>query len=239
MRPVALYWYLLTPESTWGYIWKVTVMTVTVLVISGLIEISFGYNIAGKAAIYGLVGVFLIAPSLALAMRMIQRLHEMQEKLTELAMTDVLTGLGNRRAFMEAATEREVGTVILLDLDHFKRINDTYGHDVGDRVLEAVGEFLRANLRDNDIAARFGGEEFVIYLDGAEPEHTQKIAERLVQGFEFTDGVQSLGVTMSAGIAPFLTPPGLAVSLNQADKVMYEAKAAGRARFRIWNEAGS
>jgi diguanylate cyclase (GGDEF)-like protein len=156
------------------------------------------------------------------------------------ANNDSLTGLPNKRASedtfkrMIAQAHRSVATlaVMMLDLDHFKRINDRFGHGKGDEVLAAVGAALQECLRDSDFAGRFGGEEFLILLPDTDVEGASRFAERLREsiGSITVTGVES-EITASLGIAELIehggTPQGL---LREADRALYAAKAAGRDR---------
>lgn len=162
--------------------------------------------------------------------------------------TDFLTGLPNRRAFFEAADAemaraRRHGfglVLMLLDVDHFKRINDTLGHAAGDQALAAVSAMLRQSMRQGDLAARLGGEEFVALLSHCEPEDGWRFAERLREGIaqqviEVNGGGASLSLTVSIGLsAP--APDGsstLDTLMAQADGAMYQAKQAGRNRTQL------
>ena len=162
---------------------------------------------------------------------------------------DALTKLPNRRNFIRAS-ERAVAharqgggelAVLAVDLDHFKRVNDTWGHAAGDRVLEVVAERIRAALRDRDFPARVGGEEFAVILQGATSRHAHSIAERIrcaVAGTPIAlgDG-QSIRVTMSIGIATYrYGEPDLAAAQARADKALYYAKASGRNRVAADDE---
>ncbi len=145
---------------------------------------------------------------------------------------DPLTGLLNRRGFERALAERgglrTRGALLMLDLDHFKSVNDDHGHDVGDHVLRDVAALLRDQMRRPDIAARFGGEEFVIYLAGTGREPTLRVAERLRMAVEDRIAVAGRSQTASFGVAAW--PPGAPFLevLKRADAAVYEAKAHGR-----------
>jgi diguanylate cyclase (GGDEF)-like protein len=160
-----------------------------------------------------------------------------------LSMRDPLTGLWNRRYLEETMTRelpraRRTNTgigAIILDLDHFKNLNDTFGHDAGDFVLAQVAELLRHATRGSDIACRFGGEEFGVILPGASLEHTRNKAEAIRGAFagmslQF-EGAPLGSITLSAGVAAL--PPGKqdwAQVMRMADKALYTAKQAGRNR---------
>lgn len=169
-------------------------------------------------------------------------LEEALRQVTHLARTDPLTGLLNRRAFTEHAQValtsakrhgRHTG-VVMCDLDHFKSLNDTYGHQAGDVVLVATANAIRTCVRESDILARFGGEEFIILLTETTPERVRDVGERYrtaVRDLPITDLVPSKQTpqTVSVGIALF---PGHAASLDEliraADDALYKAKDAGR-----------
>lgn len=180
---------------------------------------------------------------IALDMSVVRNLHN---QLESLAVTDALTGLINRRGFylaMESALSRSKRSgrcmaVLYLDLDGFKRINDSLGHDAGDQVLRRVGEQLKLSLRPYDTLARMGGDEFTVLIDGlGHPEDAARIAEKLIEqvsvrhsqdGVDFTLGA-SVGIACFPGCGQ--TVDGL---LRAADMAMYEAKRAGRQQYRFF-----
>jgi len=164
-----------------------------------------------------------------------------REELRLLAIRDPLTGLFNRR-YMEESLERELHraarndlslAAIMIDLDHFKGFNDTWGHDAGDAVLREVGTLLKECGRGEDIACRYGGEEFTLILTSAGPEVACLRAEQFRQAARSLDvqhGGRSLGgITVSAGVAAFPEHGFTAAEiLRAADKALYQAKARGR-----------
>jgi diguanylate cyclase (GGDEF)-like protein len=165
-----------------------------------------------------------------------------KEKQTELAVRDGLTGLYNRRAFGEllgqavAREDRQGGRfgLLILDLDHFKKLNDTYGHPAGDAALKGAAEVLRRHLRKGDQAARYGGEEFVAILPGTDQAGAAHLAERVREAVEKNrlvfEGAR-LSLTASFGLAVWpldgKEPDEL---LASADRALYAAKEAGRNR---------
>ncbi|MDR1795991.1 MAG: diguanylate cyclase [Clostridiales Family XIII bacterium] len=168
-------------------------------------------------------------------------------QLENQAYTDGLTGLYNRRYLMDHALKeldrarrmRTPSSLIILDLDHFKKINDTYGHAAGDEVLRYVGRSLCASVRAYDIVARYGGEEFVLFLANAGPEVAAMLAERVRQKIEaghcaLPDG-ERIPVTCSLGVA---CAPDESVHLEdliqRADEALYRAKTTGRNRVCMW-----
>jgi two-component system, cell cycle response regulator len=173
------------------------------------------------------------------------------EESRRLATVDALTGLHNRRAFIEHA-RREVGrsqrhcdplSMLLLDVDHFKSVNDTHGHAAGDRVLAAVGRMLSETNRRHDVSARWGGEEFVLLLSSTDAEGAAIVAERVraaVEGLSIkTDAGELVRITASIGASTLLPTETLDALVDRADRAMYAAKTAGRNRVRIADAAPS
>lgn len=169
-------------------------------------------------------------------------LQERSERLTlfHLAHTDPLTGLPNRRALypavdglLVATPQGKAGSVILLDLDHFKRINDTYGHNVGDDVLIYTAALLRSALRDSDTVGRWGGEEFLITLPDTDTLGATRVAQRLRRLMHNTAQPPVGQVTASLGVATCEPGDDLRVLTARADAAMYEAKQQGRNRVVV------
>ena len=170
----------------------------------------------------------------------------LRESLSAQAVRDSLTGLYNRR-YLEQALEREILRaarnsrtvgVIMLDLDHFKIFNDTHGHEAGDMLLRVLGDYLVTHVRAEDIACRYGGEEFVVILPEASLAMCQSRAEQLwkgVQGLHVNfHGELLRGVTASIGVAAFPAHgKTTAELLRAADAAMYGAKRQGRDRVEI------
>ncbi len=174
------------------------------------------------------------------------RLEErFQQQLYDAALRDALTGAYNKRYFDDALAKevrfasRHSTTLclVMFDIDHFKRVNDTHGHLAGDRVLEKLGQVTLDLVRSEDVFARYGGEEFVIIARGISLEQGSSFAERVrrcVEGTEFDIGEQCLRLTVSLGVA--LWQPHMATPTDfvvAADAALYEAKEAGRNRFAL------
>lgn len=173
-------------------------------------------------------------------LRVLQDNTDLIAQLEVNARTDPLTGLLNRRAFFERAQEEQNRsarhgnplTVIMLDIDHFKHINDSYGHDLGDQALTGLAELLREQLRSIDLLARLGGEEFVILLPDTDLIAASRIAERLrlatsQQVFARSSGTP-FSFTVSQGVALRLPDEEISATLIRADHGLYAAKASGR-----------
>ncbi len=158
-------------------------------------------------------------------------------QLWDMAVTDSLTGLYVRRYFMVKLQEElhradrynTILTIVMADIDRFKKINDTYGHDVGDNVLETIGKFFQKNIRDVDIIARYGGEEFILMIPEADKEAAYCLAERLREKFSEIDLGHLPKITISLGIAAYpLDGTEIDDLIKKADAAMYAAKQAGR-----------
>jgi two-component system cell cycle response regulator len=182
--------------------------------------------------------------------RRIIALHrEIEEKsrlLEEAARTDYLTGLANRRAIEEWATRQLRGAarhgylfwVVIADLDSFKTVNDNYGHDAGDAVLQKFAEILRQNTRASDLSGRLGGDEFLLVITHVERENIELTLDRLREQFGsqiFAFNGQKVKVTASFGITGFQgkVAPEIGALVRQADKALYTAKRAGRNQVKV------
>ena len=184
---------------------------------------------------------FTFAGQAAIAIRNARLFGEVRR----LAATDALTELHNRHQFFALAeaewdAARLLGrplAAMMLDIDHFKRVNDTYGHAVGDEVLRVVAQRCRAALRDGDILGRYGGEEFALVLPGADADAALLVAERLrtlIAEAPLAVPGGEIPVTISVGVAAAgVTTATLAALLNRADEALYAAKAAGRNRVAV------
>ncbi|MEL4886891.1 sensor domain-containing diguanylate cyclase [Pectobacterium betavasculorum] len=164
-----------------------------------------------------------------------------QRRLEQMATTDKLTGLMNRQAFdylfrkwnTKSATQSKFVSILLIDIDHFKQINDRYGHSVGDLVLQEISSVLSTNTRDSDQSCRWGGEEFVILLDDCDINAAQQRAEALRHSVETTRipyREEMIQVTISCGIAERQPNETLSTLINRADIALYQAKQQGRNR---------
>ena len=178
----------------------------------------------------------------------LEALEAQSAALEELVRSDAVTGVANRRGLMDdlitevyrALRYRRPLSVLMIDIDHFKRVNDTHGHEVGDIALQEVAATLRGSVRASDLVARYGGEEFVVVLPETDLVAAGLAAEKLrsaIAAHPFTNGGQPIEVTVSVGVAALtegrLSPAETARRLIvKADAAMYEAKHAGRNRVR-------
>ena len=193
-----------------------------------------GFALAFSVQMFCHFGVALMVSSLS---------NERAEvRLEKVAQTDTLTGVGNRRWAMSMLPARlPVGSAIAqLDLDHFKHINDRFGHAAGYRVLVATADALRHQLRDSDLRARMGGEEFLVYLPDASASAASAIAQRLcgaVQQIRLSELGEDIPITVSIGLACVTSAGGTwADWLAAADRALYDAKRAGRNRVVTTHE---
>ncbi len=171
--------------------------------------------------------------------------------LTEASSRDSLTGLYNRW-FVVDKIESEINrslrsgsplTLMMLDIDHFKQVNDTYGHAAGDQVLQTVGKLLKESCRVYDVAGRYGGEEFCIVLPDTKIDNSSTVANRIRERLQMTElafGSESVGVTASIGVAGLETGDtenifNGAALIERADRALYSAKHRGRNRVEYWD----
>jgi diguanylate cyclase (GGDEF)-like protein len=162
--------------------------------------------------------------------------REMGEAMRELAYRDELTGVLNRRRFLQQAgaawrDRAGPGCVLILDLDHFKELNDRHGHDAGDQALVRFARMVEAVKRDVDVFGRIGGEEFALLLPGLPQAQAQVIADAIVAGCRALQAGQGESLSVSIGLAVILpTDAGLAATMLRADRALYRAKEEGRGR---------
>ena len=191
------------------------------------------------------VGISLAAllGSLILAWSRNERMQQLQRE----ASLDPLTGLKNRRRFEEdlrlamarARRERNTGAVLMLDLDDFKRVNDSYGHPAGDRTIEEIADVLRQRTRESDTLARLGGDEFAIVLPRSSPSEARMVAESIataIRGHQPAHG-DIEPITASVGVAMFGSNPRTSIEsvVSEADTAMYAAKDGGRDGVRVFD----
>ncbi|WP_018864180.1 diguanylate cyclase [Thioalkalivibrio sp. ARh3] len=222
---------------------SILLLASAVITVTGVLPDLRADRASGEALMYLLrvhvfLALLLVLVSAVAGLRdQLQRALVRAEVLDHWASTDVLTDLANRRAMdqflrQQMATARRRGqplSVILVDLDHFKRINDTHGHNVGDQVIQETARRLERNVRESDLVARWGGEEFLIALPGEALPAATRTAERCRSTLSATP-IAGVEVTATFGVAELKPDDGLDELLRRADRRMYRGKATGRNR---------
>ena len=218
--------------------------------VAASVNLAFGVSFGPIALVVSLSVPLFLTPAIGMVhISLIIELHEAEARAIESAAVDSLTNLPNRQAFADRAASAlslcarndfEI-SLIYLDLDNFKRINDTFGHGTGDRVLKQFATLLKASMRRTDIIARVGGEEFAVALVNATVKDASRLAEKVrreVESAEFrSDDGLPIGVTVSAGVTSSEPSPCLSLDelVSRADRSLYEAKKSGRNRVRIYD----
>jgi diguanylate cyclase (GGDEF)-like protein len=232
--------------------WSVRRGVVAITVVSVLLSLALTAILVGlfwgasdvmmgrSLAIAGIVSV-TVAPLMSFSvLKLVHELEIARAKVHQASITDSLTGVHNRRFFIESG-ERMIAearkgaaplTMLMFDIDGFKSINDQHGHATGDAVLHHVSDGAQRCLRANDVLARIGGEEFAVLLPGAGQAEGMDVAERVRAAIAATcfvpgDG-DALGVTVSIGVAALGTQPTFEALMKAADAALYRAKAAGK-----------
>jgi two-component system cell cycle response regulator len=201
------------------------------------IELDDANKIFWTLSFFALFTIFVI---LYLQYIYLKRLSKKSEELEKLAVTDSLTGAYNRRKFYDISEivlqKRGHASIIMFDIDFFKNINDSYGHDAGDRVLQEISSITFQTKDESDIFVRWGGEEFLLFID-KELDIALKLAEELRQRVEkFNFSVDSK-ITISLGVAHFKENYSIEEVIKSADKALYIAKDTGRNRAVIWRKS--
>jgi len=224
--PAVIAFYFILPERQ---AWLANgIILITAFVHSWLVlEPSIGMRVAATLVVVSIFAAIFI-----------RIITIQQSKLMQLAETDKLTGLYNRTLF-EAVLQQAVmhyqrsgvpATLVSFDLDYFKKINDEYGHHVGDQVLRSIGDILRKRLRRSDRAFRMGGEEFLLLLYGTDMENGKKLAEELRTYIEGSAIIPQQTITASFGVATLQENEGWQAWVKRCDANLYSAKDAGRNR---------
>jgi diguanylate cyclase (GGDEF)-like protein len=166
------------------------------------------------------------------------------QQAISMSLEDPLTGVGNRKA-LENALNREINlsgrqgkplTMLMIDIDHFKQINDTYGHDAGDQALSHVTEIISAVSRQSDEVFRYGGEEFIVLLNNTDKANANDLAERIRHAIEQSEVCLNhcqFNLTVSIGVAEHHSSKGKDMLFKEADKALYEAKHGGRNQVKV------
>ncbi len=246
-RDYSLFWLALYPPVAffllgrrWGHI-------LSSLVVGGnLIYVAYASQNWQPApfTVHALLNIVIALAALFAVLRHIEKtrseafhhLRDHSERLEYIAITDPLTGLVNRsrldqalsRGLQRAKREQKAFSVILMDIDHFKRVNDTYGHQVGDRILIELAQLLRGNTRGSDTLGRWGGEEFLLVAESCSRQQAKVLAEKIrhaVAAFVFHADIR---ITISLGVASFRAGDDESTLVRRADEALYTAKANGR-----------
>ena len=250
-----LFWYIFLPLVGVGLTLKDTLYGMLGLATAPLLWHALGWSpklLVDVFVMYmwpagSVVAIILVANNLFMLqmIRTQKRLQDAKEFAEHQARTDALTHLNNRRAFFEfggaafhnAKRYKHPLSVVLLDLDRFKRINDTYGHAIGDAVIQAMAEVIRATARESDIAGRLGGEEFALVLNETALVEAEQMAERLrtaVMQTEIDVGDERLTFSASFGVAQLdVACDDLDTLVARADQALYDAKESGRNRVVV------
>lgn len=227
------------PKTPKGVAWRAVgcciLMVFWQLVLDGLSGKPEGPDLVERSREIGL----LFGPFAVMFLSAIWLQERASAALRRRAYFDQLSGALNRQTFVHQArnaiAESSRGLLLLIDADHFKNVNDMFGHAAGDRCISAIGHRLQWHARDSDITGRLGGEEFGVFLRDVTEQHGRIVATRIGQPVEFTDADKSvhLKVTLSIG-AVWTTPDRTLEDLFQeADEALYVAKASGRAQLRF------
>lgn len=236
-----------------GLGWQKLVILITAgISICAAVSIAFNYilllgeatAVRSKATFSAIVlPVILAGPLFFYLSLKLRQLSHLNRQLKHLADHDPLTALLTRRAFLQAFDDPRCeeggrqGALLLIDVDHFKKINDRWGHAAGDQVLQLIASGIRSELRATDIAGRFGGEEFVICLHGADTHDAMLVAKRVHAAIEAlrirTPDGSEIRVTISIGLIAWSGAESFETLYHQADCALYEAKARGRNRIEV------
>ncbi|MEL6957546.1 MAG: GGDEF domain-containing protein [Pseudomonadota bacterium] len=231
---------LLVPTSgrQWFLLVFTTTLLVCALVVPGvfLLFVNPWENI--KPAL--LLAVCLSVPVVGVLYGLLAKMAEMGFALQKMAVTDQLTGLPNRAAFYTAALADPplMGPhlVLMLDIDHFKQVNDTHGHLIGDECLFLVARHLERYVRPVDQVCRYGGEEFAVVLRDQDPSLIHEMSMRVAEGWTFDASIGRITLTFSIGIASWTPDQRFEEALQNADTALYRAKEMGRARAAVYDE---
>lgn len=228
--------FLLHPKTKWEFLWKLPVLCALTTLFAISTEGLIGTEISSPIPTYFAVVFMVSAPFFSFAMVMTKRMVKLQEDMARLASTDLLTGLNNRRAFFAELSDTVSGQMAMLDVDYFKRINDNYGHDVGDQVLVAVASHMKTHVGNAGVLARMGGEEFALFTPQKDEAQFLDIMNKLISGVTVDLEDTVVAVTLSAGWAKADRPLGISDLIKQADEALYTAKRDGRACVRKWRD---
>jgi diguanylate cyclase len=228
---------ILEPRSLGAIVLRVIFFTACIALVHLMFHWFIGPFLPQNTLLFQLANATVVgAPFLWFFFSVMMYQVRLQRRLSRLSRKDSLTGLNNRRSFFEMAEKRrkqaQVAILMVLDADHFKRINDTYGHQAGDICLQTIAYTLRRNLRAQDVVGRIGGEEFAILLANTTEAQARVIAERLTGPIPFQAGPEAAHLSVTLSVGAVASTPDIALDrlFIQADRALYQAKSEGRAR---------
>lgn len=234
-----------TKRDVWVFALGVTLLATAVSELCILMLYLTGgtdaFHIANAVTFAVIIPLMVGLPISLIMANMSRHLANAKAELQVQADTDPLTGLTNRRSFFRSAEQVLEGhrdnltpaALLVIDADHFKELNDSYGHAIGDRALVTIAEILRDNFRQTDLTCRVGGEEFAVLLPGMSSDDAKDIANRVVEhvnGSPLQEAGAIIEFSVSCGVADTSTSYDLSVLFKAADDAMYQAKQQGRNR---------
>jgi diguanylate cyclase (GGDEF)-like protein len=237
------------PRDVWVFTVVITVFAVTVselgMLGNYLIKGPAGFHMHNAFLMAFVLPIIIAFPVTYYVARMSLKLSQTQAELHLLANTDPLTRLPNRRSFFQSAepivnNSDDVATLLVIDADHFKMLNDSYGHAVGDRALVAIADVLRDNFRQSDLICRVGGEEFAVLIPGMSINQAEALATRVVSKVAASPLCEPNAIieySVSCGIADTTTATDIQALFKAADDAMYLAKQQGRNRVARLRQA--
>ncbi|WP_052700894.1 GGDEF domain-containing protein [Loktanella sp. S4079] len=223
------------PRKWWHWPISVGIWGMVISIMGVLMEIVAHGHVPQTMGQHLSVTVTMSSPFVVFALLLLVRLNRQRHEATLMAAKDPLTGLLNRRAFLDHLSIQAPGVLFLIDLDHFKSVNDNYGHPAGDQLLCAMADVMLGLVRSTDLVGRLGGEEFAVFVPGLSMVDAQALGERLAQGVQNDDTFPQQPVTVTASVGAIKTGRSYDVTtlLKIADRALYQAKEAGRARL-VW-----
>lgn len=216
----------------------VLALTIPITILFGLQPDTY-HRVMAVAAVLYLLALFRSIRTLGYffghAHRLAHELEKERDRVAQLARSDFLTSLNNRRAFYESGAEVLVApaALLMLDIDHFKDVNDRHGHAAGDAVIRATASMIREHLRAGDLAGRMGGEEFAVLLPATSAEDATRLGERLrsaIEAHEVEQEGETIRFTVSVGVSALAAAETLDQLIARADAALYGAQHQGRNR---------
>ncbi|MDX8349690.1 GGDEF domain-containing protein [Cognatiyoonia sp. IB215446] len=223
---------LIAPKRWWHWPFGVAFWGAAASIIAYIVEWFWKPSAMGPPLEHYIVVTAMAAPLLIVGLALLAHMDRLHMELAKLAATDPLTELMNRRAFLTALEQAGSGALLMIDLDYFKSVNDSYGHNTGDAVLLLMAARLRQVVRKDDLVGRLGGEEFAVFLHDANAEGMNIWGQDISNGVRYRDESVEFAVTASVGGVIMQTDDHVLHALNKADQALYQAKDAGRARFQ-------